>query len=80
MTKDVRDLHESLSRKRAAAGRRGGLSTVAKYGAEHMRAIGRAGARVFWERYRFSPVGTSQFAVVHRESNQVVAFLDGRPF
>lgn len=80
MTKGVRDLHESLSRKRAAAGRRGGLSTVAKYGAEHMRAIGRAGARVFWERYRFSPVGTSQFAVVHRESNQVVAFLDGRPF
>lgn len=80
MTKDVRDLHESLSRKRAAAGRRGGLSTVAKYGAEHMRAIGRAGARVFWERYRFSPVGTFQFAVVRRETNQVVAFLDGRPF
>lgn len=80
MTKSVRDLNECLSRKRADAGRRGGLSTVARHGVQHMQKIGRAGARVFWERYRFSPVGLNQFAVVHRETGEAVAFLDGRPF
>ena len=68
MNDDVRDLQESLSRKRAEAGRRGGLSTVARHGVQHMQKIGRAGARVFWARYRFSPVGLNQFAVVRRDT------------
>lgn len=80
MNDDVRDLQESLSRKRAEAGRRGGLSTVVRHGVQHMQKIGRAGARVFWARYRFSPVGLNQFAVVRRDTGQAVAFLDGRPF
>lgn len=80
MRKIVRGLKESLSRKRAAAGRRGGCVTVARYGVEHMQKIGAKGAKVFHSRYRLTPVGTSQFAVVHRETGEVKSFLDGMPF
>jgi len=80
MRNDVRDLKESLSRKRAEAGRRGGLATLAKYGAAHMKVIGAKGAKVFHSRYRLDPVGTSQFAIVNRETNEVKAFLNGMSF
>jgi hypothetical protein len=71
---------QSLKRKRQEAGRRGGLATLARHGVDHFRRIGAEGARAFWKRYRFSPVGTSQFAIVRRDDQKVVAFLDGRPF
>jgi len=71
---------KELSRKRSEAGRRGGLATLARHGADHFVKIGQKGARVFWERYRFSPVGLNQFAIVRRRDGVVVAFLDGRPF
>jgi hypothetical protein len=45
-----------------------------------MQKIGKKGARVFYERYKLEPAGTSDFAVVHRETGEVVAFLSGRPF
>lgn len=73
-------MKNGLSKKRAAAGRRGGHATVAKYGAAHMRTIGAQGAKVFHSRYRLTPVGTSQFAIVNRETNEVKAFLNGLPF
>ena len=80
MTDSAKGRNKSLSRKRAAAGRSGGLATLAKYGAAHMSAIGARGAKVFHSRYRLTPVGTSQFAIINRETNEVKAFLDGMPF
>jgi hypothetical protein len=71
---------EELSRKRAAAGRRGGLATLAKHGLEHFREIGKKGARAFWLKYELLPVGLSQFAIVRRDSCEIVAYLDGKPF
>jgi hypothetical protein len=71
---------QSLKEKRREAGRRGGLATLARHGVDHFRRIGTKGARVFWKRYRFSPVGTSQFAIVRRDNNSIVAYLDGMPF
>jgi general stress protein YciG len=61
------------------AGRKGGLATVARHGSEHMRAIGRRGAATFWKRYAMHPAGLSDFAIVKRENNEVIAFTSGRP-
>jgi hypothetical protein len=58
---------------------RAGRAMVAKYGIEHMRAIGRKGARRFYELYEWRPIYTSQFALVERATNKVIAFSDGRP-
>lgn len=80
MRKTVRDLQESLSRKRAAAGRRGGRATVARHGVEHMRTIGAKGAKVFHSRYKLEPVSLNDFAIVHRETGEVKNFLNGKPF
>ncbi|NOH00622.1 MAG: hypothetical protein HND47_00930 [Chloroflexi bacterium] len=76
MTKKVRDLQE----KKREAGRLGGLATVKKHGVDHMRSIGVKGAHVFHSRYRLTPVGTSQFVIVHRETGEVKNFLDGSVF
>ena len=65
--------------KRREYGRRGGLATVAKHGADHMSAIGKRGAATFWKRYKMQPVGSSDFAIVKRNDDRVViAFLSGR--
>lgn len=71
---------KELSRKRREAGSRGGKATLARHGVDHFVKIGQKGARVFWERYRFSPVGLNQFAIVRRRDSVVVAFLDGALF
>lgn len=76
----VRKTKESLIRKRREAGRRGGLATHAKHGSEHMRTIGAKGAKVFHSRYRLEPVMLNDFAIVHRETGEVRAFLSGLPF
>ena len=68
-----------VNQKRAAAGRRGGQSTLAKHGKEHFQKIGRAGARVFHERYKLEPVFQNDFAIVNRSTGETVAFLNGRP-
>ena len=70
----------TLSEKRAKAGRRGGKQTLKLYGVKHMKKIGAAGAKTTWSRYGLKPVGTSQFAMVDRETNEVKAFLTGVPF
>lgn len=66
--------------KRRDAGRRGGLATLAKHGKDHFAKIGKRGAATFWKRYKFEATGTSDFAIVKRETREIVAFLSGRPF
>lgn len=53
------------------AGSLGGRSTVEKHGIEHMRTIGKRGARVTHSRYRLEPYGLSGWALVHRETGQI---------
>jgi hypothetical protein len=69
-----------LSKKRSDAGRRGGLVTLARHGVHHFRVIGVKGAKVFHLRYRLTPVGQDDFAIVNRKTNEVKAFLSGMPF
>ena len=60
---------------KAEAGRLGGLATVKKHGKEHMAAIGRIGAQTTQERYILVPAGTSQYAMVNRQTRKVVAIF-----
>lgn len=60
------------------AGRKGGLRTLARHGPEHMRRIGQRGAARFWELYTTRPAGTSDFAIVKRDTGEVIAFTSGR--
>lgn len=80
MTEEEQKQKHELSRKRVAAGRAGGLTTVRKYGNQYMRAIGRRGARVFHARYKLVAVFQDDFAIVDRETNLTKAFLSGMPF
>ena len=68
---------KELSRKRRAAGRAGGLTTVRRYGNEYMRTIGRKGAKVFHERYELIPLMQDDFAIVDRVTKLTKAFLSG---
>ena len=63
----------------SALASKGGRSTHAKYGSEHMRAIGKRGAKVFWTRYSMKPVGTSGWAILRRADNSVVNFIGSLP-
>jgi hypothetical protein len=57
----------------------GGLATLARYGPDHMRTIGKRDATVFWSRYSLKNLrGTSQFAIVKRDTSEVIAFTSGR--
>jgi hypothetical protein len=76
---DIRETQESKSRKKREAGRRGGLATLARHGKEYMREIGKKGAKVFHLRYRLEPVNLNDFAVVHRETGEIKAYLSGLP-
>ena len=58
------------------AGRKGGRATVAKHGRDHMSRIGKEGARVTWTRYQLSPIGVSGWAMRHRETGEVKAFIN----
>lgn len=55
------------------AGSKGGRVTVERHGREHMQQIGRRGAAVTWTRYRLMPWKQSQYAMVHRETNEIKA-------
>ena len=57
------------------AGSKGGRATVDKYGRAHMAKIGKAGAKVTWTRYTMKPVNQSQYAMVNRETNVIVAVI-----
>jgi general stress protein YciG len=54
-----------------SAGQLGGKATVQKHGKEHMSEIGKRGAQVTWSRYSLKPVGTSQYAMVYRETGAI---------
>jgi hypothetical protein len=60
-----------------SAGQIGGRETLARYGPEHMSAIGKRGAAVFWKRYKLEPAGLSDFAVVNRQTGVIKNFLSG---
>ena len=60
---------------KAEAGRLGGKATAKKYGNEHMAEIGKKGAEATWEKYTLQPAGTSRFAMVNKETNQIVAYI-----
>jgi general stress protein YciG len=60
------------------AGKKGGNATYTKYGSEHMSQIGQEGARVTWERHTVKPVNQSQYAMVRRSDNIIVAIINYR--
>lgn len=65
---------------KSESGRKGGQQTLRRHGKQHFKKIGAQGAKVTWTRYGLKPVGTSQFAMVHRETGEIKAFLAGVPF
>jgi hypothetical protein len=69
----------TLSEKRAIAGSRGGKRTAKRFGKRYMRKIGKWGAHVMHSRYALEPVALNDFALVHRDTGQVVALLSGKP-
>lgn len=76
-------LHEegmNYKHTKQSAGQKGGRATVEKHGREHMSRIGKRGAAVFWKRYEFQPTGLNDFAIVKRETREVIAFVSGRSF
>ena len=77
LDKEERDMG---NRKKAAAGRKGGLVTAGRYGPSHMAEIGRQGAQVTHEKYRMQPLGTSGWAMVDRDTDKVVAVMGTRPW
>ena len=71
--------NRTLREKRAAAGSKGGKRTVKKYGKRYMRRLGRWGAHVMHSKYDLRPEGTSDFALVNKQTGEVKAFLSGKP-
>lgn len=53
------------------AGSLGGRATVARYGPDYMREIGKRGAATLWARYALLPWQVAAWAIVDRETNQV---------
>ena len=68
-----------LSQVRAAAGRKGGLATLKKYGKRHMKKLAKWGAHRMHATYELKPAELNDFALVHRETGEVRAYLSGRP-
>jgi len=55
---------------KAQAGSIGGKRTAEKYGTEYMTHIGKRGAAAWHRKYKLSKLGTSDFAIVYRESGK----------
>lgn len=68
----------TLSDKRREAGSRGGKKTVKRYGKRYMKRLGKWGAHVMHATYRLQPVDRNDFALVHRETGEVKAYLSGK--
>lgn len=60
--------------------RRAALHLVEKRGPDYMREIGRKGARTFYRRYQWSPVGTSGWAIRRRDTGEIVKIIGVLPF
>jgi len=69
----------TLSEKRAAAGSKGGKRTVKRYGKRYMRRLARWGAHVLHSTYDLKPVDLNDFALVHKETGVIKAYLSGKP-
>jgi hypothetical protein len=54
-------------------GRLGGNALVEKYGSEWMSSIGCRGAAEFNRLYQVLPYGTSEYVIVRREDNEIIA-------
>lgn len=61
---------------KSQAGRLGGLSTFKKHGKGHMRQIGRRGGQSTWNKHQMLPVGQSQYAMVRKSDNIIVAVFN----
>lgn len=68
-------LEVDMKHTKRTAGRLGGLKTLERHGRDHMQAIGRRGAQVFWQRYHLVPCELSDFAIVERATGRVVNLL-----
>lgn len=71
--KQKKQTNKNLTEVRRQAGRLGGLATVAKYGRDHMRTIGKRGAAELYRRYTLAPAGVSGWALVDRITGKVKA-------
>lgn len=69
----------TLSEKRAAAGAKGGKRTVKRYGKRYMKKLARWGAHRMHSLYQLTPVDLNDFALVHRETGEIKAYLSGKP-
>lgn len=67
----------NVKKTKAEAGRLGGLATLKKHGVEHFRKMGVKGAKGFHRRYRLTPTGLNDFAIVNRATGDVIGFLNG---
>lgn len=68
----------TLSQKRAIAGAKGGKRTVKRYGKRYMKKLAKWGGHATRSRYQLVPVELNDFAMVHKETRQVKAFLSGK--
>ena len=69
----------AVDQQKAAAGSKGGKRTVKRYGKKYMRQLGSWGGFRMHATYRMVPVALNDFALVHRETGKVKAFLSGKP-
>lgn len=69
----------TLSQKRALAGSMGGRATVQKYGKRYMKKLAKWGAHCMHSQYRRVPCDLNDFAIIHRETGLVRAYLSGKP-
>lgn len=53
---------------KSEAGAKGGNATVKKYGRSYMATLAAKGAQAFHAKYKLQPLGTSDFAIVYRET------------
>lgn len=61
------------------AGRKGGLATLKKFGKRYFKKLGKLGAHRMHATYKLEPVDLNDFALVHRETGKVKAYLSGKP-
>lgn len=54
----------------------GGQAVFRKYGSAYMSKIGRAGAVAFWKKYTVQPVQLTRFAIVNRETGEIVRIMN----
>ena len=71
----IKQQNRSNRMTKSEAGRLGGQATAKKHGTAHMKAIGRRGADATWAKYNLVPVGTSQYAMVDKQTNEIKAIF-----